>query len=256
VIAVAVLAAASALASLSPDAGAGRPPLALAASPTRLQLTAGAWSTVRVTNPGLLPLVVDASTAGFGLDLRGRPYAAARDGSAAPWVALAPRRLTLGAGQTARLTVSALVPPGAGPGDHTALVLLRTQARVQGPVPIVMQVGVVVIVRVRGRIVHRLEIGSVRLRRRGRQRALLLTLRNRGNVAEVLPRRRVRVVLRRGSRLVSVLVPPRRELLPHAAGVIVLRYGGHARGWVRASVELRRPRPGVAVLRRSFRIRL
>jgi hypothetical protein len=135
-------------------------------------------------------------------------------------------------------------------------VLLRTQARAQGPVPIVMQVGVVVVVRVRGRIVHRLEIRSVRLRKRGRQRAIVLTLRNRGNVTEVLPRRRVRVVLRRGSRLVSVLVPPRRELLPRAAGVFVLRYSGRARGWVRALVELRRPRPGVVILRRTFRIRL
>jgi hypothetical protein len=253
---LAALLAASALASFSPDAGAGRAPLALAASPTRLVLAAGTWSTIRVTNPGRLPLVVDTSTAGFALDLRGRPHEAARAGSAAPWLELAPRRLTLAPGAAARLTVSAAAPRSAGPGDHPALVLLRTQTRADGPVPIVMQVGVVVVVRVRGRVVHRLEIRSLRVERRGKRRTIVLTLRNRGNVAEVLPRRRVRVVLRRGRRLVAVLLPLRRELLPHAAGVLALRYAGGAHGWVRASVELRRPRPGVAVLRRTFRIRL
>lgn len=251
-----LLLAASALASGTSDASAGRAPLALAATPTRLQLAAGTWSTIRVTNPGRLPLVVDATTAGFALDLDGRPHAAPRGESAAPWVALAPRRLTLAAGRTERVTVSAAAPRGAGPGDHAALVLLRTQPRTQGPVPIVMQVGVVVVVRVPGRIVHRLDIRLVRVRRQGRRRTIVVTLRNGGNVREVLPRRRVRVVLRRGRRLLATLLPARRELLPHAVGVLSLRYRGGARGWVRASVEVRHPRPGVAVLRRTFRLRL
>lgn len=251
-----VLLAVSALATGSPAAGAGRSPLALAATPTRLQLSAGSWSTIRVTNPGRVPLVVGAATAGFGLDPRGRPHPAPRGGSAASWVELAPRRFTLAAGRSARVTVTAAVPHEAAPGDHAALVLLRTEPRAQGPVPIVMQVGVVVVVRVRGRIVHRLEIRSLRLLRRGVRRTLVVTLRNGGNVREVLVRRRVRVVLRRGRRLVATLLPPRRELLPHAVGVLALRYGGGARGWVRASVELRHPRPGVAILRRTFRLRL
>lgn len=250
-----VIGAASALASLSAGAGAGRPALALSASPTRIAVAAGSWSTVRVTNAGRSSVVVDVASAGLALDVRGRPRVAGGEG-AGRWLVLAPRRLALPAGRSANVIVSAVVPHAAAPGEHDALVLLRTRPSARAPVPIVMQVGVVVEVRVRGRIVRRLDVHGLRVVRRGRQRTIVLTLRNRGNVTEVLPLRRVQIVLRRGRRLLATLVPQRRRILPHGVAVLTLRYSGRARGWVRAVVALRRPRPGIPVLRRTFRIRL
>jgi hypothetical protein len=254
VIAAVVIGVASALASVS-GAGAGRPALALSASPTRITVAAGAWSTVRVTNAGRSSVVVDVASAGLALDVRGRPRIAGGDG-AGRWLVLAPRRLALPAGRSANVTVSAVVPHAAPPGEHDALVLLRTRPSARAPVPIVMQVGVVVEVRVRGRIVRRLDIRGLRVVRHGKQRAIVLTLQNRGNVSELLPLRRVQIVLRRGPRLLATLLPPRRRLLPHGVAVMTLRYSGRARGRVRAVVALRRPRPGIPVLRRTFRIRL
>ena len=233
------------------------PPLALAASPVRVVLTGAGWSTVRVTNPSRAAVTVDTATSGFALDLGGRPRVAAATAGAAPaWLSVAPRRFRLRAGGAALVTVSARIPHGASPGEHDALLLLRTRAQARSSVPIVMQVGVVIVVRVHGPTIRRLEIRALRARRVARRRTLLLTLRNRGNVSEVLPVRRVRVVLRRGRRLLATLLPPRRELLPHSVGVISMRYAGGARGALIAVVELRRPRPSVAVVRRSFRIRL
>jgi hypothetical protein len=255
VIASVALTAASALASVLAGAGADRPQLALSASPTRVAVEAGSWTAVRVMNPGRTSVVVDVAPAGFALDPRGRPRIAAGDG-VGRWLVLAPRRLTLAAGRSATVTVSAVVPPHAAPGEHDALVLLRTRPRAGTPVPIVMQVGVVVEVRVRGRVLRRLDIRGLRLARHGHRRTVLLTLWNRGNVSEVVPLRRVRIVLRRGRRVLAILLPPRRRILPHSIAVIALRYGGGAHGWAKADVALRRPRPGTAILRRTYRIRL
>ncbi len=254
-IAAVALAAASALASAFAGAGADRPPLALSASPTRIVVEGGSWSTVRVTNPGASSVVVDVAPAGFALDPRGRPRIA-DVGGVGGWLVVAPRRLVLAAGRSASVTVSAVIPRRASPGEHDALVLLRTRPRAGAPVPIVMQVGVVVDVRVRGRVVRRLDIRSLRVVRHAGRRTILLTLWNRGNVSEVLLVRRVQIVLRRGRRLLATLLPPRRRILPHSIAVMALRYVGGARGWAQAAVAVRRPRPGAAILRRTYRIRL
>jgi hypothetical protein len=247
----------SALVSAQAGTRATPPPVALAASPLRVVLAGAGWSTVRVTNAGGASVTVDTATSGFALDLGGRPRVAAVTAGTAPaWLTVAPRRLRLRAGASALVTVSARIPRGASPGEHDALLLLRTRARTAGSVPIVMQVGVVIVVRVHGPTIRRLEIRALRVRRVARRRTLLLMLRNRGNVSEVLPVRRLRVVLRRGRRVLATLLPPRRQLLPHSSGVVSMRYAGGARGALVAVVELRRPRAGVAVLRRSFRIRL
>ena len=254
-IAAVAVTSASALAFAVAGAGADRPPLALSATPTRVVLAAGAWIAVRVTNAGRAPVVVDAATAGFALDPSGRPRITGLR-EATHWLELAPRRLTLGAGRSAAVAVSAVVPRGARPGEHVALVLFRTRPRAGAPAPIVMQVGVVVTVRVPGRVVRRLDVRGLRSVRHGRRRTLLLAIWNRGNVSEVLPRRRVRVVLRRRGRLLATLLPVRRQILPHAVAVLALRYAGGVRGWVQAAVAIRHPRPGSAILRRTYRIRL
>ncbi len=62
-----------ALASASAGASGARPPVALTASPAHLELAGTGRATVRVTNSGTNPVVLDVRRAGFGLDLRGRP---------------------------------------------------------------------------------------------------------------------------------------------------------------------------------------
>jgi hypothetical protein len=105
-----------------------------------------------------------------------------------------------------------------------------------------VQIGVVVFVRVAGRIVHRLELGALR----ARKRVLEATVVNRGNVAEPV---RVRIFLSRSGRVVARLGPVARTLLPHSRGIERFRYRGRLRGWVTARVE-------AGALRRTFRIRL
>jgi hypothetical protein len=116
-----------------------------------------------------------------------------------------------------------------------------------------LRVGVVVIVRVPGRIVHRLEPRSLTARRRGGRWLLELRLVNRGNVAERLGAGRLHVELFRRGRVVARLRARRQELLPHSAGVAEFVYRGRAHGVLVARIELRPPGRGHS---RSFLIRL
>jgi hypothetical protein len=105
-----------------------------------------------------------------------------------------------------------------------------------------LRVGVVVDLRVRGRLVRRLDPRSLAVRRRGSARLLELRLANRGNVVERLGGNRLRLALRRHGRTFATLRPRRRELLPHAAGIVTFVYRGRVRGTVRARLVLRPPR--------------
>jgi hypothetical protein len=105
-----------------------------------------------------------------------------------------------------------------------------------------MRIGVVVYVRVAGRIVHRLELGALRLRRR----ALELVVANRGNVVEYA---RARIVLLRRGQVLARLGSAGRTLLPHSRSIERFRHPRRMRGWVTARVE-------VGLLRRTFRLRL
>ena len=139
-------------------------------------------------------------------------------------------------------TVSVSAPRVARAGDHPALVLLTTRRPAAG-IAVRMRLGVVVLVRAPGRVVHRVLPQALRMRR-GR---LELWLRNAGNVAERLDGRTVRV------RLAGVRARPvPRELLPRARGVLALRYPSRVRGRMRAIVEVR---VGSRVLRRTLRLR-
>jgi hypothetical protein len=236
-IAAAALAAAALLAPASAGAGGPpRPPASLAVSPPHVALVGRASSTVRVSNPGAQPVVVEVQRAGFGLDLRGRPRIVGR--AASGWLRFRPQRLVLGPGATAPLTVTSALGRRAEPGDHEALVLLTTRVRPAGRVAVRMRLGVVVAVRVPGRVVHRLVARSLRVRRAG---VLELLVANRGNVTE--PLGRVHVVLR-GRRL----QPQPRDLLPRTRGIVRFRYD-RLHGPARAVVEL--PRTEV---RRAFRL--
>jgi hypothetical protein len=79
---------------------------------------------------------------------------------------------------------------------------------------------------------------------------------NRGDVTERLGRDRVQVTLRRHGRLLARLRAAPREVFPRARARESFRYRGLFRGPATAVVEVDRPADGVAILRRSFRIRL
>jgi hypothetical protein len=212
---------------------------ALSVSPVRLRLAGAATRSLAITNAGTSSAVVDARVAGFVLDRRGRGTAA-RGGQAAGWLRVRPSRVALAPGASATVSVSSASPRRAVPGDHAALVLLTTEPQQRGPVAIRTQVGVVVVIRVAGRIVHRLGLGALRVRRG----IVEATVANRGNVVE---RTRVAVTLARAGRVVARLGPVPRTLLPHSAGVQRFRCRLH--GWVTARVQL----GGVV---RSYRLRL
>jgi len=245
------------LAPASPGAGAARAPASLTAAPSRLALVGSAGQTIRVTNSGGDPVVVDVAPAGFALNLRGRPRIVPRTAAAAAsWLSIRPRRLRLEPGRAAFLAVSAALPPRAAPGDHAALVLLTTRPRRGAGLAIRMRIGIVVVVRVPGAIVRRLEVRQLRVRRQGARRLLELSVANRGNVSERLEPGRVRVTFLRRGRVVARLRAPERELLPRTAGIDEFRYRGPLRGWVTAVVEVTSSERGAHALSRTFRIRL
>jgi len=215
---------------------------ALSVSPVRIRVSRAASHTITITNAGNAAASVDARPASFVLDRRGKPTIARERQPAAGWLRLQPSRLVLAPGGTAVVTVSSAAPRGALPGDHPALVLFTTQPPRAAGVAIRMRIGVVVFVRVGGRIVHRLELGALRVR----HRVLELVVVNRGNVVE---RPRVRIVLLRGGHVLARLGSVGRTLLPHSRGVERFRCSARIRGWVTARVEM-------GALRRIFRLRL
>jgi hypothetical protein len=251
-----ILLAAVVLVPASAGAGTGRPPLALTATPAHVVLPGSASSSVRLTNTGSTPVVVDVARAGFSLDLRGRPRIAGRGATraAADWLSVRPRRLAVGSGASVWLTVTSRLPAGVDPGDHDALVLLTTRPLRTGGVAVRMRIGVVVVVRAPGRIVRRLSLRSVRVRRAGPARVLELLVVNRGNVTEPLGRGSVRLTLRRGPARAR-LVADTRDLRPGTRGIVQVRYRGRWRGWVRAEAVIS-PQPGSPVVMRTFRVRL
>src|SRR5581483_7218892 len=141
------------------------PPIALTAAPAHVLIEGSGEAAVRVANYGATPLVVDVARAGFALDVRGRPRVVTRGDrrTAVGWIAVRPRSLALRPGEARPLTVAAALPPRAEPGDHDALLLLTTRPRRRGGVAVRMRVGIVVVVRAPGRIVHRLELRALRL---------------------------------------------------------------------------------------------
>jgi hypothetical protein len=248
--------AALVLVPASAGAGTTRPPLALTATPAHVALAGSGLATIRVTNPGLSPVVVDVARAGFSLDLRGRPKVVARGGvrAAVSWLTVRPGRLVLPAGGSRSLTVSSRLPVRTEPGDHDALVLLTTRPQRGAGVAVRMRIGVVVVVRAPGRVVRRLVLRGLRARRwRGTQILELLVV-NGGNVTEALGHGRVQLSLQRGATHAPVRAEPR-ELRPRTRGLVQFRYRGALRGWVTARARIA-SQPGGPVVSRTFRVRL
>jgi hypothetical protein len=240
----------------SAGAGTTRPPLALTATPARVALAGTGQAGIRVTNPGVGPIGVDVTRAGFSLDLRGRPRVTPRGDAraAVSWLAVRPARFVLAAGRSRLLTVRSRLPAHTEPGDHDAVVLLTTRPFRSSAVAVRMRIGVVVVVRAPGRVVRHLTLGRLTVRRAHGSRVLELGVSNRGNVTELLGAAAVKLSLRRRGAEVAVRGEAR-ELRPGTVGLVQFRYRGRLRGWVTARARLVRPQDG-RVLSRSFRVKL
>ena len=253
-----IVRAAALLALLVPaSAGASpaRPVVALTASPTHLTLAGRERRAIRVANPGATAIVVSAAAAGFTLGRRGRPHVAggASAGRVASWLAVRPRRVELAPGAAAELLLTVAPSRTASPGDHPALVLLTTRAPPGAAVPVRMRVGVTVVVRVPGKVVHRLALSSLRVLKSTHGRVFRVVIANRGNVVEWLRRGRVEIALFAGRRRIAELRSNPRELLPGAASVFDLTYRGTVRR-LTALVSLAGSRDGKTAVRRAFRV--
>jgi hypothetical protein len=195
------------------------PPAAISVSPARVELAAGGTATIRLANAGRTATTVVVRPAGFAVALRGRPHPEPR---APSWLRLRPRTVTLPPRGAAEIAVTAGHGPPS-PGDHVGLVLLRTAPQ-RGQVDVRLQIGVVVVMRVPGAIVHRLRVVGAHVR----PGTVEVVLANAGNVSERLDAARLRVLVRRRGAVVARLRAPARELLPHSRGIVSLPWRGRA----------------------------
>jgi hypothetical protein len=251
-----IAAASLVLVPAAAGASAGRPSIALTASPARVTLLGSGQARVQLSNRGSRPVVVDVARAGFALDLRGRPriMPPGRARAADSWLTLRPRRLVVASRGSASLTVAAKLPRRVEPGDHDALLLLTTRPHLTGGVAVRMRIGVRVVVRAPGAIVRRLDLRQLLVRRAGHTRLLELFVVNRGNVTETLLRAHVELTLRRPGQGQSRVRPRSRELRPGTRGIVQFVYRGRLRGRVSARVTIALERNVVS--RRWYTFRL
>jgi hypothetical protein len=246
-----------ALALLAPAASAGASSdatgLGVSAWPARLVVPAPGEAVVGVGNPADEPVALIARPLAYALDARGRPRV---EPARRQWFTVRPARLVIRPHGLARLQVTVRKPSGARPGDHAELLLLSTQPPAGRRIVARLRIGVVVVVRVPGKLVHRLRPERVRARRQGARTTVEVTVANRGNVDEWLGRGRVVVsVAGRSGRLVGL---PRegRRLLARSTGIVEVRFRRRLRGSVAIVVTVMHPREGVTAERRRWRLRL
>jgi hypothetical protein len=163
--------------------------------------------------------------------------------------------MSLRSGASANLTLRVRRPRRAEPGDHDALVLLTARSLVGDRVNVQMRLGIRVTMRMPGRIVRHVRLGSLRVDRRRAAWFMFVSAANRGNVTVPLRGHVAASLLRRGRRVARLDPRARAELLPGARAVLALRYSGHVRGPVIAVVQIRL-RPGVRLVERRYRLRL
>jgi hypothetical protein len=226
--------------------------LAVSAWPARVVVAAPGHTTIHVSNPGPDAVALAAAASGYALDVRGRPRVTPRRG----WLAVRPAHLRLPPNGSAELDVAVARPRGAPPGDHASLVLLTTEPPSGRRVVARLRLGVVVVARVPGVLVHRLVLGGLHVVRRRRGTVVDLAVVNRGNLDEWIGARRIALRLRRHGAVVATLWTVPRRLLARSAGLVRLACRRPIRGPVTAVVEVARPRDGVPVLRRTLRLRL
>ena len=225
-------------------AGAERPRVAVAVSPSHLELEPPASRTIRVRNDGAGRLAVD---------VRPRPAGVQ---AGAGWLHVTPAHLVLRGGQSSLLTLRATRPERAEPGDHPALVLLTTRLdQAQSRLDVHLRVGVRIKLVVPGRVVRDVRLGSVRVRRTRGSWILSVSVANRGNVTVPL-RGSLSARLAGGGRHVPhARLAAERALGPGARSAVVLRCSGRLRGNLILTVRLGFG-PGIASVARRYAIHL
>jgi hypothetical protein len=190
-------------------------PVALSVSPPRIAVTAPASRTITLRNTGGDDLVVEVTRRAVG-----------ESAAFKSWVHVLPARQTVRAGRSARFTLRVSRSARATPGDHAAVVFLTTRRPHADGIAVRLRVGVRVIVRMPGPLVHRVAVGRPRVRR-GR---IVVWLANRGNV--IVPvMQDVRATLRRRRHLVARLRPRGPALLlPQGRAALVFPYARRLRG--------------------------
>lgn len=231
-------------APVAEGAGVDRARVELSVSPAQLALTPPGSRRIKLRNDGAESVVVDVTRRSAGGQT-----------TAKTWLQIVPAHLSLRSGQSAILTLRVTRPRGAEPGDHQVLVLLTTCPLHGVRVNVQVRLGVRVRMRVPGRAVRHLTLGSLRVHRQRNARLLLVSVANRGNVTLQLRRHVSASLLRRGKQLARLHPRVRRVLAPGARAVLRLRYGGDARGLVTAVVRVRLGF-GIRLVERRYRIRL
>lgn len=214
--------------------GAERPSVQLSVSPARLTLTAPAARRITLRNTGTRGVVVEVAPR-------------------ADWLLVAPARLELRSGASKNVTLRVSRLQWVEPGEHRARVLLTTHPLGGGRVDVKVRLGVRVTMRVAGRVVRRLALGSLRVRSRHRTRLILVTVANHGNVTINLRGHVSASLLRHGRGVAHLGAQAPATLRPGKRGLVVLRYAGRRRGVVTA---LLRVRLGRDTVERSYRLRL
>jgi hypothetical protein len=223
-------------------AGAKRPRVAISVSPAQIALAPPGSSRITVRNDGVEGVVVAVKRRAVGSST-----------PANAWLLVVPARVVLHSGASASLTVRARRPRRAEPGDHQVLVLLTSSALHSGHVNLQMRLGVRVRMRVPGRIVRHIVLGSLRVQRAHHAWDMFLSVANRGNVTLHLGC--ITASLLRHGKQVARLNPPRpRALPPGARTVLALRYRGRVHGLVTAVVGVRLD--PVRLTERRYRLRL
>jgi hypothetical protein len=227
--------------------------LAVSAWPARVLVTAPGTAVVGVGNPSDDPVRLVAQPQAYVLDARGRPQIRL---PRVRWFGVRPATLVIPPHAVSHVSLTVRRPAGATPGDHAELLLLSTAPPAGRRVFARLRIGVVVVVRVPGRLVRTLAAGPLTVRRSPTATVLDVLVANRGNVDEWLGRGRVSVTLiDNGWRRGSPPIAPRR-LLAHSSGLVEARFAGHLRGVLDAVVAIRQPRFGVAIVRRRYHLRL
>jgi hypothetical protein len=242
------------------------PTLGISASPTLLYLQGTGRSTIKVANIARKSTTVTVGTGNYTISSDGHVKVDPKvspNRTARAWLTVKPKRLRLAAGASTYVTVTSHPPRRAETGDHNALVLLTAGGK-KGQVGVQTRLGIGVLVRTPGTVERKLVVRKVRVKRKAKTRYINVVVRNAGNINERVPKGRLTVTLKRGSRTVKTLRAPFFELLPKMRVHTTIRYRGRLHGRVTAVVRIRPERgvasgpraPDLSPVERTFRIRL
>jgi hypothetical protein len=221
------------------SAGAGSS-ITLAVNPTQLVLVGAAKGAYTVRNPTNNTIALTATVGNYAVKPNGTVVVEPKVPpklSAKHWLSISPTSLKLKAHANAVLNVTSHPAKHSSPGDHHALVLFSTTPKGTSKVLVRTRIGVMTLVRIKGKIERKLVIGRPSVVKRKHQ--LQLVLNNRGNINERLLKRHVGVALEQGHRVLEKLWGPPRDILPRSRGVYRFPYRNGLNGKLTAVVTVR-----------------